>query len=112
MWLDTACILFTCVTANHLGLVSAVERTLNMTLPVINCCKCFTFWAVLLFWLADSQPVVVSCAVSFLSAYIAVWLELAEACIDTLFDKAYEKMYGTEDNDTPATTAVAGDTDK
>lgn len=110
MWLDTACILFTCVTANHLGLIYAIEEVTGIRLPVVNCCKCFTFWSVLSLWFASSQPVAVSFAVSFLSAYLAVWLELAEGYIDYIYNKVYEKIYDNTENDTLTTTRSATDT--
>ncbi len=110
MWLDTACILFVCVTANHLGLIPAIEDTLGIKLPIVNCCKCFTFWSILILWLVYSQPITVSIAVSFAAAYLAIWIEIAEGYIDYIYNKVYEKIYVSTENDTPATTTDAGDT--
>lgn len=87
-------ILFVCVSANHLGLVKAIEKTIGIELPIINCCKCFSFWFTL-FYL--ELPVLERIAVSFLSAYLAVWLELGMGFIDALYNKIYDKIYSTED---------------
>lgn len=110
MWLDTACILFVCVTANHLGLIPAIEDTLGIKLPIVNCCKCFTFWSILILWLVYSQPITVSVAVSFVSAYIAIWIELAEGYIDYIYNKIYEKIYDNAEDNTLTTTTGATDT--
>lgn len=105
-WMDIAAIVFACTTINHLGLIAAIERTVHLRLPVINCTKCFTFWSVLGFGMSgDGISANPSClarllAISILCAYIAVWLELLEGYIDTLYTKIYDKIYPT--TDTPA----------
>lgn len=96
-WSDIACIVFVCVTANHLGLVKAIEDTYDRELPIINCVKCFTFWSVLIYTVLVSRNVVTSLAVSFLAGYSAIWLELAEAIIDQLYNRIYDKIYPTAD---------------
>lgn len=107
-WSGIACVVFTCVTMNHLGLVKAIEDIAGKELPVINCVKCCTFWAVLLLTLITSRDPVTSLAVSFLTSYLALWMELLESYIDRLYMKLYEKIYHTSD-DTPASDADGGD---
>ena len=105
-WKDIACIVFACVTAVHLGLISAVIGVFfkkRRTLPIISCPRCLTFWATLAYGIAT-----MSCgfplaaiprllAISFLCAYIAIWLELMEGFIDKLYDYIYEQIYPTAD---------------
>lgn len=109
MWIDIASIVFACVTANHLGLVKAIEQRLDKELPIINCPKCSTFWLTLAYnvWSVGFSDIPLILAVSFLASYIAIWLELFEGYIDTLYTKLYETIYpDTTDN------APAADTDK
>lgn len=104
-WIDIASIVFVCVTANHLGLVKAIEEKFEKELPIINCCKCFSFWATFIYTIFVTHGLITSLAVSFLASYSAIWLELLEGFIDTLYLKLYGKI--TEaDNDNEATTSA------
>lgn len=94
MWTDIAMIVFICTTANHLGLIGAIEETLHVKLPIINCAKCFTMWAT--FSYTIKYGLIDSLAISFLASYTAVWLELAEGVIDKLYSMIYDKVYSTE----------------
>ena len=113
MILDTALILFSCVAANHLGLISAIEKRIKVALPVLNCGMCLSFWCTLSFALWTSHCIVVSFAVSFLNAYLAIWLELGMGIIDRLYDYVYDKVYTTTRNTDIEDSAVRdeGDTD-
>ena len=102
-WNDIAGIVFTCVTANHLGLVKAIEDTWEKELPIVNRPKCLTFWSVLIYTVFATRQVIAPLAISFLAGYIAIWLELFEGMIDKLYNMLYEKIYATTDDDTPAT---------
>ena len=93
MWIDVASIVFVCVTANHLGLIEAVEDIAGTRLPIVNCVKCFTFWLTLFYMLFATYTVIPSLAISFLASYIAVWLELFEGIIDTYYKMLYDKIY-------------------
>lgn len=102
-WIDIACIIVACTSANHLGLVAAVEGILHHRLPIVNCAKCSTFWTTLIYCsvccdivaaLTHSIPTIL--AVSFLAAYAAVWLELLMACTDILYNYIYEKIINQE----------------
>lgn len=113
--LDIAAIVFACTTANHLGLIAAAERVIGRPLPVANCPRCLTFWCVLVYGLsgdgiaANPSAVVRLLAVSFLCAYAALWLELAEGVVDRIYNSIYEQIYPTAD--TPgADTADTGGT--
>lgn len=107
-WTDVAGIVFTCVTMNHLGLIGKLEETTG-ELPILNCPKCSTFWCTLCYglWGAESfYGIFQLLATSFLASYAAIWIELLEGYIDTLYSKLYDKIYPTTDTpDTDATGA-------
>ena len=94
---DIAMLTFSAVSANHLGLISAAERVLRRSLPIFNCPKCCTFWSVLLLSTLSGWDIISALAVSFLCAYLALWLEMLMGFIDTIYNKIYEKIYSTAD---------------
>lgn len=103
-WIDIACIIIAATSANHLGLIEAAEGVIGRRLPVVSCSKCLTFWSVLAWCclvccdniaaLPRSLPRLL--AVSFLASYTAIWLELLMACIDTIYNRIYEKVINPE----------------
>ena len=106
MWIDIACIVFVCVTMNHLGLIGKLEEIMG-ELPIFNCPKCSTFWCSLPcgLWYVGFSDIPLVLAISFLASYSALWLELLEAYIDTLYMMAYEKITKfTTDNKTTTDT--------
>ena len=109
---DIACIVFICVTMNHLGLISKVEEVMGRELPIVNCPKCGSFWLSLIYLLGKFDEfmgnISMVLAISFFASYSALWLELIEAYIDTLYMKLYEKIYESA-ADAPATGADNGD---
>lgn len=99
--LDVLMLTFSAVAANHLGLVVAIERTVKHRLPIFDCPKCLTFWAVIGYG-ALSGPehpgdIIGVCAVALLAAWAAIWLELFMGFIDRLYIKAYEQIYTAAD---------------
>ena len=110
IWIDIASIVFVCVTANHLGLIKAIESVIKCNhLPIISCPKCFTFWSVLAYqWLVGFTDAPLMLTISFLASYSAIWLELFEGFIDTLYMKCYEKIYPNTADDTAAADADNG----
>ena len=89
--IDIACIVFVCVAVNHLGLISAIERRISIKLAVLNCCKCLSFWATFAYSIFHTL-IIPALAISFLSAYAALWLELALYRIDKLYLLCYGKI--------------------
>lgn len=109
-WIDIASIVIVCVTANHLGLVKAIEDTMHRDLKIINCPKCFSFWSVLAYSVITSCETIPSLAISFICSYLAIWLELFEGFIDTLYNKVYEKIYTNASDDEATADTDDGDT--
>lgn len=102
-WNEVVMIWFSCVAANHLGLVAAIEETIEHSLPIMNCPKCLTFWALMGYGMFAHENIFVTTATSFLFAYLASWLELGMGFIDTLYMMLYEKIYPDKtDNATAA----------
>lgn len=104
MILEIASILFTCVAANHLGLVAAIEETAGRSIPIVNCPKCFTFWSVLVYTFSSGGAMTYGAApmlvISFLCAWFAIWLDLGMGIIDRLYLEIYGKIYPTDSADT------------
>ena len=92
---DITMLTFSCVAANHLGLVAAIERVLKRSIPIVNCPKCFTFWAILFTTCLSGWNMMEALAVSFLSAYASLWLQLIFTFIDKIFNKLYDKIHPT-----------------
>jgi hypothetical protein len=106
---DIASILFVCTAANHLGLVTAVETIIRHKLPVVNCIKCLTFWSVFVYGCgnATTYGTMAVLAISFLSAWASIWLDLMMGVIDHIYIKVYEQIYTTADEaDTDALSAT------
>ena len=70
-----------------------IEKIINHRLPIVNCIKCLTFWIVLIFCLSSGFNLKISVAISFLSSYIAIWLELFFGYIDICYEKIYDSIY-------------------
>ena len=110
-WNDIACIVFTCVTANHMGLIDAIEEIAERKIPVLNCVKCSVFWFVLVYSVITSGDIILSLAVSFLSSYCALWIELAEVYIDKLYMILYDKVTKADNNNSVTTNTTSGITE-
>lgn len=107
MWIDIASIVFVCVTANHLGLIEKLTEVFRVPLrklPIIGCVKCLTFWTSVVYGFAEFKVTeqftfskfITVLAISFLCSYLAIWLELLEGYVDTLYEKLYDKIYSAE----------------
>ena len=96
---DIASIVFVCTAVNHMGMVSTIEAAVKRRLPVFNCIKCLTFWSVLIYCCGRTAtrdlPAVL--AISFLSAWASIWLDLMMGVIDHMYIKVYEQIYTTAD---------------
>lgn len=98
-------LMFIFTAANHLGLVGKLEDVIQHSIPIINCPRCITFWGTLIYLMAVSHDVIGAVAISFLLAYLAVWLELVMCVIDHYYMRIYEKFISATATDTTATDA-------
>ena len=72
----------------HLGLGKAICRFLRVKLVLLRCVKCFTFWVMLAYTLAFTDLRWESClALSFMLAYLALWVDLALNKIAKLYEE-------------------------
>ena len=125
-WSDIAWIVVACTSANHLGLIAAVENVLHRRLPVVNCPKCLTFWSTLAYLLAcflvgddallGGGPITAllsavprMLAVAFLAAYSALWLELIMYFIDTIYNSIYDQISKDNREETGADNQNTGE---
>ena len=111
---DIASIVFVCTAANHIGPIPDIETFLRRKLPVVGCIKCLTFWSVLAYCLVCCDTIAVAItevprllAISFLSAWSAIWLDLLMGIIDYLYIKVYDTIYPT--TNTTNTDAISAD---
>ena len=88
---------FICAAMNHLGLIAAAEKVLRHRLPVVNCPKCSAFWLSLIIALSakptGTAAVLTAVAMSLLTAWVAVWIELLMGGIDILKNRIYDTFY-------------------
>lgn len=103
-WEDICLLTLSCVLANHMGLISAIEEIIGSKLPIVNCVKCSTFWSVLILCLFIGFGVITSVAISFLSSYLAIWLELFFGFIDSCYEKTYNAIYKGSETSAEAST--------
>lgn len=96
MLIDIACLVFVCVTMNHLGLIEAIEGVIKRPIPILNCPKCSSYWSVFIYTLLSSYDIIPSLAISFLASYIAMWVELFEALVDLMYMWVYDKIYANK----------------
>ena len=107
MWKEAAEITASCVLFIGMGLEAAIERILSCRFRVLSCPKCLTFWSVLLFGGITGHGFVGTLAVSFLSAYAALWLSLLCDKLTILYNRLYDTITTTEGSaaDSEATDA-------
>ena len=110
MILGIASILFACTAANHLGLIAAIERTIRHRLPIANCSKCLTFWVTLTYCLYKEVGTAMF-AIAFLNSYISIWLELGMGYVDYIYNKVYDTLYNSTDNEAPSESDEGNSTD-
>lgn len=95
---ETALIALSCVLFVGMGLSGAIQETLHFKSRILSCPKCITFWCVLLYNLIAGARPVEAVAVSFISAYAALWAALLLDSVTIIYNWFYEKI--TEHQDT------------
>ena len=113
-WMDIACIVFVCTTMSHLGLISAIEEFIKKKIPILNCPKCSTWWVTMAYGIGKTwfsfDVLIPLLAISFLASYAAIWLELFEGFIDTIYTRIYETIFTDTNDNAPASDTANGDT--
>lgn len=85
-------ILVTCVLYIHLGMGDTLGRIFHSDAYIFKCVKCVTWQATLAYTIFFSDLNVLAClATSFVSAYIALWLELMLSKLASLYEKWNEE---------------------
>lgn len=89
-------ILISCVLFIQMGLSAAFQKVLKIKIDFLSCPKCFTFWVTLITLLIKDYGIMESIAVSFISAYLALWLSLLYDYLANLYNKLYEHVSETQ----------------
>ena len=89
---EAAMVLVCSVLFIGMGLSGEIQRIAGISLKILNCPKCLTFWSCLLFLLANRHPVLPSVAASFIASYAAMWLTLALDAATVKYNRLYEKI--------------------
>ena len=90
--MEMAMVALSCILFVSMGLAQAIQDYIPFRLRVLTCPKCLTFWSVLAYNLITGQGVIRSIAVSFITAYIALWAALALDILTLLYNWIYEKI--------------------
>lgn len=109
MWSDIVMIMMSCVMANHLGLIEAIEKSINHKIPILNCPKCASFWLTLAYCVLITKDVIMSFAISFLMAMVALFFDIILGLIDNLYYKVYEWVYRFQSSNFEDTKIDASD---
>ena len=75
-----------------MGLSGEIQRILGISLKILNCSKCCTFWCTLAVLATGGHPLLPSIAVSFIASYLALWLTLALDAATVKYNRLYEKI--------------------
>ena len=89
---EVALITVSCVLFIQMGLSDAVQRTLHISLRIVSCPKCLTWWICLGYLVTHDYGIIVSVATSFICSYAALWLALAYDVLATLYNHAYTQI--------------------
>ena len=98
MWKDALLISLSCVLFIQMGLSDVIQHALRFRLRIISCPKCLTFWSIIAYLsITGHGSVVEIVAVSFLFAYLALWLALVYDALAALYNNLYEQITQTSD---------------
>ena len=109
---EAATVLVCTVLFIGMGLSAKVQQIAGISLKILNCPKCLTFWSVLAVLLVRRHPVLPSVAVSFLAAYAAMWMTLALDAATVKYNALYEKITqipGTREGSGPGSPTATGE---
>lgn len=89
-------ILISCVLFIQMGLSAAFQKVLSIKIDFLSCPKCFTFWVTFFALLIKGYGIIEIVTVSFISAYLALWLSLLYDYLANLYNKLYEHISETQ----------------
>ena len=92
MVLEAAMVMVCSILFISMGLSGEIQRVLGISLKILNCPKCLTYWTTLIVLLAEKHPLLPSIALSFLASYSAMWLTLALDAATVKYNEIYEKI--------------------
>ena len=104
MILEAAMVLASSVLFIGMGLSGEIQRIAGISLKILNCPKCLTFWSALAILLLNRHPVLPAVAVSFIASYLAMWLTLALDAATVKYTSLYEKI-----TETPGASQAPGE---
>jgi len=87
-----------------MGLSGEIQRIAGISLKILNCPKCLTFWSALTILLLNRHPILPTVAASFIASYMAMWLTLAYDAATVKYNRLYEKI-----TETPGISKREGD---
>ena len=92
-------ILISCVLFIQMGLSEALQSVLRIKLSILSCPKCLTFWVTLITLMIKGYGIIEPVTVSFISAYLALWLSLLYDYLANLYNRLYERTAETKDTE-------------
>ena len=92
----------------HLGMGETLSKMFHSDLYLFRCCKCVTFQCVLAYLLIVGYDIVVSTTVSFVAAYLALWLDLGLTKLANYYEKWSEEGMAPEEPECDTTNDTDG----
>lgn len=99
---EVALITVSCVLFVEMGLSEAIQRALHISLRIVSCPKCLTWWICLAYQVTHDYGIIEAVAASFVCSYCALWLALAYDALANLYNHAYETITRGTPQDTEA----------
>lgn len=91
MW-SIGLILISCVLFIHLGLGETIEKVIRFRFVLLHYAKCLSFWVILTYALLFSElSVVESVCSAFVSAYLALWIDLGLYKLARIYENQYDE---------------------
>lgn len=97
MMMGVGCVLLCCVLFVHMGLGDMVCKVVKRNLSLFGCVKCLTFWttAAYTYLYSDFSPAECA-AIAFITAYLALWVELFFSKLAVWYEKKYKGVVTEE----------------
>jgi len=85
-------VMVSAVLFTRMGLSEEIQRRLGISVKILSCSKCCTFWCCVVLLLVGKNGFVKSVTVSFIFAYLAQWLALTYDMAAMIYNRVYEKI--------------------